>query len=313
VFLNGDFEANESDCEGRLAAAGNANMGDETPYYSVGAKLENAGDLAQVVIGGDTLVNFGAGGKNFVMGEYLTVSGEIESYMENGNCKVYVGELFDFEEEFQRLNDRAQFLIEQENNAELTVAEYYASGWTITGEDDNLNVVTLTDEQLETFDGGYIDLTIDIPQGSYLVINVPGTHLDMPRTLVHIIDEDGQRVPSYENTPLLYNLYEATSFHYTGSIQGSTLAPNADATGDVGGHVAGATIAKSFKGGIEFGYSKFDPVFFEEIETDDPEGYVKSLLKGRAIQVHSEHGAGGVVTVFADCDGLIQKFIFTPI
>ena len=54
-------------------------------------------------------------------------------------------------------------------------------------------------------------------------------------------------------------------------------------------------------------------VFFEEIETDDPEGYVKSLLKGRAIQVHSEHGAGGVVTVFADCDGLIQKFIFTPI
>ncbi|MBR6646957.1 MAG: choice-of-anchor A family protein, partial [Clostridia bacterium] len=69
VFLNGDFNANESDCEGRLAAAGNANLGTETPHYSVGAKLEDAGDIAQVVIGGNTLTNFGANQKNFVMGE----------------------------------------------------------------------------------------------------------------------------------------------------------------------------------------------------------------------------------------------------
>ena len=54
-------------------------------------------------------------------------------------------------------------------------------------------------------------------------------------------------------------------------------------------------------------------VFFDEVETDDPEAYVKAMLKGRAVQVHSEAGSGGVVTVFANCDGLIQKFIFTPI
>ncbi|MBQ6942878.1 MAG: choice-of-anchor A family protein, partial [Ruminococcus sp.] len=259
VFLNGDFEADQSDCEGRLAAAGNANMGPETPYYSVGAKLENAGDIAHVVIGGDTLINFSAGSKNFVMGEKLTVGGEIATYMENGNCKVYVGELFDFEEEFQRLNDRAEFLTEQDDNAELIIDQYYEKGWTIKGEDTNLNVISLDADQAKIFTDGYIDLTLDIPDGSYIVINVPGTHVEMPSTQVSIIDADGQKTPTFENTPLLYNLYEATSFHYTGSIQGSTLAPNADATGEQGGHVAGATIAKTFKGGIQFGYSKFDP------------------------------------------------------
>lgn len=54
-------------------------------------------------------------------------------------------------------------------------------------------------------------------------------------------------------------------------------------------------------------------VFFEEVETDSPEEYVKQLLKGSDIQVRAEYGSNGIVTVFANCDGLIQKFIFTPI
>lgn len=54
-------------------------------------------------------------------------------------------------------------------------------------------------------------------------------------------------------------------------------------------------------------------VFFEEVQTDDPVQYVRDLLKGRAVQVDAEQGENGVVHVFADCDGLIQKFIFTPV
>ena len=53
-------------------------------------------------------------------------------------------------------------------------------------------------------------------------------------------------------------------------------------------------------------------IFFEEVETDNPETYVRQMLKGRAVSVSSQE-SGGVVTVFADCDGLIQKFIFTPV
>ena len=54
-------------------------------------------------------------------------------------------------------------------------------------------------------------------------------------------------------------------------------------------------------------------VFFEEVQTDDPAQYVRDLLKGRAVQVSAEQGENGVVCVFADCDGLLQKFIFTPV
>ena len=54
-------------------------------------------------------------------------------------------------------------------------------------------------------------------------------------------------------------------------------------------------------------------IFFDEVETSDPVEYVKSFLKGKALSVSSENGAGGVITVYADCDGLIQKFIFTPV
>ena len=54
-------------------------------------------------------------------------------------------------------------------------------------------------------------------------------------------------------------------------------------------------------------------VFFEEVETDDPVAYVKEMLKGRAVSVNAENGEKGTVTVYADCDGLFQKFIFTPV
>lgn len=54
-------------------------------------------------------------------------------------------------------------------------------------------------------------------------------------------------------------------------------------------------------------------IFFDEVETDDPVAYVRTLLKGKAVDVSAEQGSGGAVTVYATCDGLIQKFVFTPI
>ena len=54
-------------------------------------------------------------------------------------------------------------------------------------------------------------------------------------------------------------------------------------------------------------------IFFDEVETDDLEEYVRTFLKGKAVDVSKESGEKGAVTVYATCDGLIQKFIFTPI
>ena len=54
-------------------------------------------------------------------------------------------------------------------------------------------------------------------------------------------------------------------------------------------------------------------VFFEEIECDDPENYVRNALKGKTVELSLEPGRDGQVTIHAVADGLIQKFVFTPI
>ena len=54
-------------------------------------------------------------------------------------------------------------------------------------------------------------------------------------------------------------------------------------------------------------------VFFEEIACDSPEDYVRELLNGRVLELAVERGTNGQVTVHATVDGLMQKFVFTPI
>ena len=54
-------------------------------------------------------------------------------------------------------------------------------------------------------------------------------------------------------------------------------------------------------------------VFFEEVECDDPESYVRKMLKGKVVELTREDGEAGQVVIHAVADGLIQKFVFTPI
>ncbi len=263
VFVEGDFKAEGSDCEGRLAAGGSANLGTSTPSYSVGAKLDEETTAAQVIIGGNTLQHFEPDNITFVAPLNAEIEPVIMNYMSNGSCKVYSGELFDFAEQFALLRERSTYLKELPENTELEMSEYYNQQWTVKGDNKNLNVLNLSPEEYAIFtnEAKYIELNVQIPEGSYLVINVPGTEIELPETTVKVdyTDDNSPEIFIGENLPVLYNLADAVQFKYSGSIQGSTLAPNADASGDEGGHVAGMTIAKSFDGGIEFGYSVFNP------------------------------------------------------
>lgn len=53
-------------------------------------------------------------------------------------------------------------------------------------------------------------------------------------------------------------------------------------------------------------------ISFEEVETDDPVQYVKDYFEGRASRVSAETAANGNITIFADCNNMTYKFIFTP-
>ena len=54
-------------------------------------------------------------------------------------------------------------------------------------------------------------------------------------------------------------------------------------------------------------------VFFEEVETDDPAAYVRSLLKDREVELTVDCPAPDRVTVYANTSGITQKFLFTEI
>ena len=54
-------------------------------------------------------------------------------------------------------------------------------------------------------------------------------------------------------------------------------------------------------------------VFFDEVETDDPVGYVRSLLGDPEAQLTLEQANEESLTVFAVSHGLGQKFLFTRI
>ena len=54
-------------------------------------------------------------------------------------------------------------------------------------------------------------------------------------------------------------------------------------------------------------------VFFEEIQCEDPERWLREKLKGKEIELTVEPGRDGAVTIHAGVDGLIQKFVITPV
>ena len=54
-------------------------------------------------------------------------------------------------------------------------------------------------------------------------------------------------------------------------------------------------------------------VFFKEVECGDPEDYVRSMLKGKSLELTREDGPDGSVTIHAVADGMMEKFVFTPI
>ena len=52
-------------------------------------------------------------------------------------------------------------------------------------------------------------------------------------------------------------------------------------------------------------------VFFDEVETDDPEAYVRALLKDDVDELSVERADDENLTIFASSHGLRQKFLFT--
>ena len=54
-------------------------------------------------------------------------------------------------------------------------------------------------------------------------------------------------------------------------------------------------------------------IFFEEIQCDDPELWLRQRLAGKTAELTLEQGNGGCLIIYALVDGMTEKFVFTPI
>ncbi len=54
-------------------------------------------------------------------------------------------------------------------------------------------------------------------------------------------------------------------------------------------------------------------IFFEEVECQDPVSYLRQRLGGKQVELSVEEGQNGAVTIHATVDGLMEKYVFTPI
>lgn len=54
-------------------------------------------------------------------------------------------------------------------------------------------------------------------------------------------------------------------------------------------------------------------IFFEEVECQDPVSYLRQRLSGKQVELSVEEGQNGAVTIHATVDGLMEKYVFTPI
>lgn len=53
-------------------------------------------------------------------------------------------------------------------------------------------------------------------------------------------------------------------------------------------------------------------VFISNPDTDDPEEYVRDMLKGKLVNIEKEAFPDGTVIIDADVAGLQQRFTFSP-
>jgi len=54
-------------------------------------------------------------------------------------------------------------------------------------------------------------------------------------------------------------------------------------------------------------------IFFDEIECDDPETYVRQKVRGNITDLSRTESADGQITIHITVDGIVQKFVFTAI
>jgi choice-of-anchor A domain-containing protein/uncharacterized repeat protein (TIGR01451 family) len=251
IVVNGDLEQSNSDAEGRVAAGRDVTLSS----YGVASKLPTDGTRVDLVAGRDLRgSNVGVNHGSITYGN--TFSGTI--FAPNGTI-THAAPQQDFATLFSAAAARSAAWAALDVNTTVSGPRYGAL--TLTGEDPQLNVFTISAAELQQAQR----ILIKVPFGSSTLINVLGTSYTTARYPTVSVEfwngtsfqQFGNEAPSPEleamRRAMLWNFPEATAVQIGPSLawQGSVLAPQAVVNFTANTQLNGTIIAGALHGGGE--------------------------------------------------------------
>lgn len=225
-----DINVFNSDIEGRVAVGDDATL----QSYGIGTGLPNSnGTRDDLIVGDELQYQWGqVFNGNLVYGTTANLDGVgIPNGTERQEANV-----FDFAALDAELTAKSTTWGAEAPNG-LTNVRY--GNIYLRGSHPTLDIFTLTPAQLN----GAYSITIKAPSTATILINVPGTNVNIQNLGLHLKGVDCSQI--------LWNFPDATEVNLSGvGLEGSFLAPNANFNFN-NGQIEGTVIADSFNGNGE--------------------------------------------------------------
>lgn len=252
-----------ADCVGRVAAdefyiEALQGYGGENREYGIKAELtsgKSIGGAATIICNNSVQKSFGLR----VAPEYsghthlFVVSNDVTRFaaapsvphnaakIEKNTYKVARNSLIDFDQEMNNLSSISALFAANCNGK----TSCQNGKITLTGTDSKVNYFNVDGSALN----GIYDFTMNVPYGSFVIINVSGKDVTFPETLswaIHYANSTAQVGDmDTNNRYFLFNFYEAEKVTLVGPSRGNILAPNAIVSdAGAGYHNAGQIVAK---------------------------------------------------------------------
>ena len=260
-----------SDFEGRAAAKQFEVKNGPSSGVSIkgvqtdGSKVDdNKPYVAVIICNNDRSKTFGKVQRMYDGGNSFVISDEVETVIAPGQEELYLDHIYttkkngliNFDREIEFVKKRSEQFKNFASNGTVSDSGYEFGFITLTGTDPKLNIFHISEEQFERMLNGF---DINIPEGSYCIINVSGKQIHWSGQLTNVLRMNGNTVPQGDannrslnpNNYILFNFYEADRVELGGSSRGTVLAPKAEildvAEGNSpasGGHNAGQLIGR---------------------------------------------------------------------
>ena len=230
--------------------------------YTDGSQLEGTvPNAAAVICNNDKPQSFEKVQRNYGGNHCFVISDQVTTLVAPNQEEDYPSHFYttqkngviNFAKEMEFLKKRSRLFNDFASNGTVTDNPHpYGRDIILEGNDPKLNIFHITEEQFEAYN--IQNFVIQIPEGSYCIINVSGKDIFWSGQLQNALKMGGSELGQSElrNTRVLFNFYEADKVSLGGSSRGSVLAPNAEII-DVqsesggpaeGGHNAGQLIGK---------------------------------------------------------------------